>query len=164
MGIYMLDGTTTRTPGNYYRVDPFTGRTTSRPLKRTNEYIHASARSRIVLEGPGKNDRGDYDCKALQDYKLVWDDNAPGNVRPQAVWKPASRHKDSPRNILPEAPLYETEKDLLDTSPKVWDYVMGEPEPPKKGSNVNSLLNHRPRSTSRADTMQLTRSRKGSDL
>ena len=42
-----------RTPGFYKEVDPFTGRTTSRALEQTNEYIHASVRTRYKLDGPG---------------------------------------------------------------------------------------------------------------
>lgn len=126
-GVYVLDGNTTRTPGNYYRVDPNTGRPTSKLLRQTNEYIHPSARSRIFLGGPGIQDRGQYEGKALQDFKLKSENSELGDKRPFAIWVPRSRRKGSVR--LPESPLWETEKDLMRSDPKTFDFVMENPRP-----------------------------------
>ncbi|KAF2280250.1 uncharacterized protein EI97DRAFT_357088, partial [Westerdykella ornata] len=71
-GLYALGGGTYRTPGLYHAVTPKTGRTTNRPLRSTNEYIHPSVRIRLQLHGPGISDKGIYNPRALTDnYKLV---------------------------------------------------------------------------------------------
>lgn len=125
-GFYMIGGTTTRTPGAYTRMDPSTGRPTSKPLRDTNEYIHSSVRARIELRGPGTEDRGVYDSKAMEDYVLkVSDSRAPG--QPLAVWESRARRKEKPRRILAESPLWETERKLLGYSPEAFDYILGEP-------------------------------------
>ncbi|KAI4251938.1 MAG: hypothetical protein LQ352_004565 [Teloschistes flavicans] len=124
-GIYLLGGSTTRTPGNYCRVDPNTGRPTSKPLRQTNEYIHPSARTRLELGGPGKGDHGAYEGKALDPYKLKYEDNPQNGTRPQAVWVSRSKRKGVPRRELPESPLWDKEKQLLKESSKMYDYVMG---------------------------------------
>ena len=105
-GAYILGGRLTRTPGCYYRVDPDTGRQTSKLLRDTNEYIHSSARSRIELEGPGVEDEGVYDCQALDPYKLK---HTTGSTtkRPSFLWVPRSRRKNSNLHELPESPLWE---------------------------------------------------------
>ncbi|KAJ5537355.1 hypothetical protein N7513_010541 [Penicillium frequentans] len=64
-GFYRLAGKTTRTPGQYRRIDPETGKTTSRFLVNTNERIHRSVRIRLDLGGLGFDDVGLYKCKAL---------------------------------------------------------------------------------------------------
>ena len=128
IGVYILAGSTARTPGNYFRVDPDTGRPTSKPLRQTNEYIHPSARSRIVLGGPGMQDRGRYECKALQDYKLKTESDDPENRSPLAIWVPRSRRKGLGR--LPESPLWETEKELLRTDSEMYEFVLGGAKPP----------------------------------
>ena len=124
-GIYMLDGSTTRTPGMYCRVDPSSGRTTSKPLRQTNEYVHPSARSRLELEGPGKDDRGTYEGKALDAYKLKYEDRQQNEARPRAVWVSRTRKKGGPRKELAESPLWDRERQLLKESPKMFDYVLG---------------------------------------
>ena len=108
-GLYMIDGRITRTPGGYYRVDPDTGRQTSKLLRDTNEYIHPSARSRIELKGPGLNDEGVYNCPALDPYKLRRMDGTTTN-RPSFFWAPRSRRKRSNLRELPESPLWEIGK------------------------------------------------------
>ncbi|MCJ1338204.1 hypothetical protein MMC09_003489 [Bachmanniomyces sp. S44760] len=123
-GFYILGGSTRRTPGMYYRVDPYTGRETSTPLRETNEYVHASVRSRVVLGGPGVLDDAQWEAKALQDYKLRID-NDPEKQIPTAVWESRFKVKGSGRRILPESPLWETERKLLSTSPQVQDYLLG---------------------------------------
>ncbi|KAJ5287347.1 hypothetical protein N7478_003033 [Penicillium angulare] len=64
-GLYRLAGRTTRTPGQYCRIDPETGLPTSRFLSNTNEGIHRSVRIRLDLHGLGFDDEERYRCKAL---------------------------------------------------------------------------------------------------
>ncbi|KAJ5650526.1 uncharacterized protein N7484_004249 [Penicillium longicatenatum] len=71
-GFYHLAGKTTRTPGQYRRIDPETGKMTSRFLVNTNERIHRSVRIRLDLGGLGYDDVGLYKCKALL-KKGPWD-------------------------------------------------------------------------------------------
>ena len=126
-GIYMLGGAKTRTPGFYLRPHPETGEPTSRPLRDTNEYVHPSARARTELGGPGVEDRGEYESKALDGYRLKVRserDRVPGE--PAAVWESIARKKGGPRRILAESPLWETERKLLEYSPEVYDYLLGE--------------------------------------
>ncbi|KAL8713038.1 MAG: hypothetical protein Q9220_002898 [cf. Caloplaca sp. 1 TL-2023] len=123
-GVYILDGSTTRTPGTYCRVDPTTGRSTSKSLRQTSEYTHPSARTRLELDGPGKSDRGAYEGKALDPYKLKYEDN-PSGTRPSAVWVSRSKRKGASRNQLPESPLWDKERQLLRESPKMYDYILG---------------------------------------
>lgn len=123
IGIYILDGSKIRTPGNYYRVDPDTGRPTSMPLRQTNEYVHPSVRARIVLDGPGVGDEGRYEGTALQEYRLKTEGN--DRERPLVVWVPRSRRKGATR--LPESPLWEIEKELLRTDPNTYDFLMDAP-------------------------------------
>ncbi|CAL8578368.1 hypothetical protein XPA_004157 [Xanthoria parietina] len=124
-GVYLLDGPTTRTPGMYCRIDPNTGQATSKPLRQTNEYIHPSARTRLELDGPGKDDRGAYDGKALDPYKLKYEDNPSNGTRPLALWVSRSKRKGVARKELPESPLWDKERQLLKESPKMYDYVLG---------------------------------------
>lgn len=133
-GIYILGGSTVRTPGNYHRVDSNSGQPTSKPLRQTNEYVHPSARTRIVLEGPGIEDRGIYDCKALDDYKLKMEDNEVDPKRPFALWEFRSRRKGSTRKVLPESPLWRTEKELFNASAntEIYDYIMEGPSHSKR--------------------------------
>ena len=142
-GVYLLDGNTIRTPGNYYRVDPNTGRPTSKLLRHTNEYIHPSARSRKVLGGPGIQDHGRYEGKALQDYKLRTEDSESENSPPYPIWVPRSRRKGS--IPLPESPLWVTEKELLRTDPKTFDFIMEVPRPTKHRDPWGSSLSNYPR-------------------
>ena len=109
IGIYVIDGRLTRTPGGYYRVDPDTGRQTSKMLRDTNEYIHPSARTRIELKGPGLDDEGTYHCPALDAYKLRQMDGTTMK-RPSFLWVPRSRRKRSNLHELPESPLWEIGK------------------------------------------------------
>jgi hypothetical protein len=119
-GIYYLGGSATRTPGNYFKVDPDTGRTTSKPLRQTNEYVHPSVRSRFLLEGPGIDDRGTYEATALQGHKLKTSYIDNSNERPVVMWVPRFRQNGAIR--LPESPLWEIEKELLRTDSEMYDY------------------------------------------
>ncbi|KAF2178815.1 hypothetical protein K469DRAFT_731418 [Zopfia rhizophila CBS 207.26] len=136
-GIYALGGGQHRTPGLYNAVDPFTGRTTSRPLRQTNEYIHPSVRTRIRLNGPGCDDKGVYECRALTDnYKLVVDYGTSANKGdPDIFWKLKFKDKDGAR-VLPEAPLWRLERELCRKDPETYDYVK---KPPVKGSRKSGV-------------------------
>jgi hypothetical protein len=126
-GLYSLAGTKTRTPGNYYRTDPHTGRPTTKRLKNTNEYIHASVRSRLGLQGPGTADRGVYDPPALKDWTFETEVAPPG--RPgtsnglMVVWTDRNPKRSGGQDKIPEAVLSETEMVLLRQSPRVYEYV-----------------------------------------
>ena len=133
MGIYALAGRRTRTPGNYFRTDPYNGRMTTKRLKNTNEYIHASVRSRVGLGGPGLEDRGRYDCKALSDWNFELDGQTADTREPMIVWKNLSGEKGG-QMVIPEAALLETERRLLEMSPKVEDYILDMKEPRRSRS------------------------------
>ena len=130
-GIYFLAGTKVRTPGNYYRTDPYTGRMTTKHLKNTNEYIHASVRSRLGLGGPSFQDRGVYEPRALQNWTYGIEESAggPAEKEPMYVWTDRSDRSTGQKQI-PEAVLLETERRLLGMSPKVEDFVLNGPAPP----------------------------------
>ncbi|MCJ1404248.1 hypothetical protein MMC11_007473 [Xylographa trunciseda] len=126
-GLYTLGGSTTRTPGLYTRMDPQTGRSTGKLLRDTNEYIHPSVRARAELHGPGIEDRGAYDPRALWDYtlKVTGPTTARAPGQPLAVWESRARRRgDRPRKILAESPLWETERRLLGYTPEVEGYVL----------------------------------------
>lgn len=131
IGIYDVGGTITRTPGQYFRVDPRNGNETNRPLKNTNEYLHASVRSRTVKEGPGYDDKGIYESRALRDWKLRSEKEVEGLPTPW-FWELRSRGESGSRTlILPEAPLRTVEKKLLRNSPEIEDFVLSRPQPPR---------------------------------
>lgn len=133
IGIYSLAGRKRRTPGNYFRTDPVNGRPTSKRLKNTNEYIHASVRSRIGLGGPGIEDRGVYECKALDGWSFELDRQRADANEPMIIWKNSSEGRGG-QMIIPEAALLETERPLLEMSPKVEDYVLDMRKPRKSRS------------------------------
>ena len=122
MSIYALGGTNVRKPGRYCAIDPTNGKATNDPLLNTREYVHPCVRSRVKLRGPGIKDQGVYDCKGLQDWKLVIE-NEEGAKRPAIFWR--ARDKPPPGFVreLPEAPLKQLELDLLDYDPETFDYV-----------------------------------------
>lgn len=64
-GIYVLAGSTVRTPGMYHRMDCDTGQPTNQFLENTNERVHRSVRIRLSLEGLGYDDESRYKCRAL---------------------------------------------------------------------------------------------------
>lgn len=113
------------------RVDSDTGLPTTKPLRDTNEYIHPSVRSRIILDGPGTVDRGDYECKAMAGYRLRLPKDAVAVGQPRAVWESRARKRGVPRRVLSESPLWETEKRLLSYSRTVYDYLLEEPWQPR---------------------------------
>ena len=70
---------------------------------------------------------GIYEGKALEDYRLKMESHEAEQNRPVAVWEYRSTNrKGTSRKILPESPLWETERKLLSTSPKMYDFVLGE--------------------------------------
>jgi hypothetical protein len=138
-GVFALAGTKIRTPGNYYRVDPTTGRPTNKLLKNTNEYIHASARSRTGLGGPGIQDRGVYESRALREWQFSTQDPSTDGKEPAVVWTDHS-DKNEGQMVIPEAILLPTERALLENSPKVEDYVLDMKAPTKRRSKRRSKL------------------------
>ena len=117
-GIYVLGGRTTRTPGDYYVMDPHTMRQTSTPLRDTMEYVHPSVRTRKVKRGPGVEDEGTYDAHPMDEYKL----RLPKGDRRLAVWDPRRRKGGM---ALHESPLWGLEKELLREDPKMSNYLLG---------------------------------------
>jgi hypothetical protein len=130
-GLYSLTGSKTRTPGNYFRTDPLTGRPTSKRLRGTNEYIHASVRARVGLQGPGPMDRGTYNPPALRDWTFETEVVGPGHGGNQdgllVVWTnhggSGRRSEKGGQDKIPEEKLSETELVLLRQSPRVHDFV-----------------------------------------
>lgn len=134
-GIYALGGSTTRTPGRYFAVDPDTGRETDMPLRDTCEYVHPSVRTRLKLRGPGIDDKGDYECKALQDWKLVVDypenseffDDDAKRAPPRTLdvfWKLRTKQTNVTTRVLPESPLWPLERELLELDPEIEAYAL----------------------------------------
>ena len=122
-GIYAIGGRIVRTPGSYNRVDAETGRPTRKALKNTNEYIHASVRSRSFLDAPGIHDNGFYESKAMAGFKLRTMGPKSEDRGPLAVWESKAKKKGLPKVSLREAPLFETEKSLLRFSPAIDEFV-----------------------------------------
>ena len=137
--LYTLAGTKTRTPGAYCRVDPATGKPTKKLLKNTNEYFHASVRSRTGLQGPGIEDRGIYESRALREWTFGVEQNDQiGEKEPTVVW---TKHNEKPgQPIIPEAILLPIERMLLGNSPKVEDFVLNMKPPRKKGKRRSRQL------------------------
>ena len=110
-------------------MDPDTGRTTARPLRQTNEYIHPSVRTRFRLNGPGISDKGVYECRALTDnYKLTIDYGTQNTKSgdPDIFWKIKFKD-DTAVRILPEAPLWRLERELCRRDPRTWEFVRRPP-------------------------------------
>lgn len=121
-------------------MDPFTGRSTDRPLRQTNEYIHPSVRTRYRLQGPGQLDRGDYEARALSDsYKLLVD-YGPNRERagdPEIHWRIKWKDTDAVK-ILPEAPLWRLERELARKDPDTYDYIKRPPPTKTRDSKRRS--------------------------
>lgn len=144
-GIYALGGSAIRTPGRYCAVDPTNGRPTDDPLMDTHEYIHPSVRTRLKLHGPGLDDRGDYDCKALQDWKLNIEYPEAGDNRPRIYYKARDESMEGFVRTLPEAPLWQLEIELLKYDRETEDFVM-KPTPVRQGSRKKGTRKSRPTS------------------
>ncbi|THY26003.1 hypothetical protein D6D01_04659 [Aureobasidium pullulans] len=134
-GIYALGGATTRTPGRYYVVDPTDGRKTDIPLQSTHEYMHPSVRSRFRLKGPGVNEEGLYEPKALRDWKLYveYDGEKGRGGRPDIFWKLRTSDRNVTARTIPEAPLWPLERELLEIDPEIEDFVL-RPAPTARNS------------------------------
>ena len=116
----MLLGTSTRTPGQYKRLDSKTGEATKTPMCDTNEHIHPSVRSRIKLDGPGLANKGVYKPDALKEFDLVQS----GDEGPSAVhWELRKSDASGSDVILQEDKLGENELKLLKKSPKIYDFI-----------------------------------------
>lgn len=125
-GLYALGGGKPRTPGEYF-VNAPDGGETEEPLHETHEYIHPSVRTRFVLRGPGREDDGDYEPKALDDWKLIVEYPDGPDGKPDVYWKAKFRDNNVSTRILPEAPLWEFERALLRLSPDMEDEVLHPP-------------------------------------
>ena len=124
--IYTIAGSTTRAPGDNYRVDRDTGRPTTKPLKNTHEYIHPSVRTRTCLDGPGIEDRGDYQSKALKGWNVTVDKENVDRKNSTVIWR-APRDRRRANKVLPESILRETEWRMLEKSPEMHDYLAQDP-------------------------------------
>ena len=146
--VYALGGMSTRKPGRYCATDPNNGKSTDDPLVDTREYIHPCVRSRTKLRGPGIRDHGRYDCKSLDDWKLVVE-NEDGSKRPSIYWR--SRDKPAPGfpRELAEAPLKPLELELLEYDPDTLEYVTKPSGVSKRQSKRQSKQIVRSRSQSR---------------
>nr|POE64849.1 uncharacterized protein CFP56_69541 [Quercus suber] len=84
-GLAKLLGSSTRTPGRYYRYDRIADRASAtQTLQNTHEHIHYAVRSRLHTGGLNMRGRmAAYRPKALAEYDLAGQDAEPG----QAVWK-----------------------------------------------------------------------------
>ena len=143
-GIYALGGATTRTPGRYTVVSPHDGHKTDVPLHSTNEYMHPSVRTRLRLKGPGINDQGPYTPKALQDWKLVveYDAEKGRSERPDIFWKLRTGERNVSTRVIPEAPLWPLERELLEVDPEMEEFVC-RPAPTARGSMRRSRVRSR---------------------
>jgi hypothetical protein len=131
-GMYVLGGSTTRTPGKYYAVDPDTGQATERPLRDTCEYMHPSVRARIRLHGPGPEDHGRYDPKFLDDWTLVIKYQDGKDKKPSIYWKATFEETNVSTRMLPECPLWSFERQLLGMYKEMEGYVS---HPPPTGES-----------------------------
>lgn len=120
---YTLGGQAVRKPGRYCAVDPNTGKETDDPLMDTREFIHPSVRARIKLNGPGIDDEGRYECKALDGWKLIVE-NEEGMKRPDIYWRSRNAPREGFPRELPEAPLKSLEMELLEYDSVTREYVL----------------------------------------
>lgn len=138
-GLYAIGGGTTRTPGQYMATDPESGKPTRRPLRDTHEYVHASVRTRIVLRGPGVEDKGRYEPPAMDRWKLVVEYPQEGGDRhhrakPDVFWRSRSHDTNVSTSVLPESPMWPMERRLLALDPDVEDEVL-RPPPTRRGGD-----------------------------
>ncbi|KAF3912374.1 hypothetical protein AA313_de0208105 [Arthrobotrys entomopaga] len=115
-GIYALQGSDTRTPGDYTRIDPITGEPTAKLLRNTRETIHVSVRARMTLKGYGVDDEGIYKPKALGGWRCEWD-----NYARRYKWI----NKTTGAELF-EMDLGPVEAKLLELYPDIYDFVYGD--------------------------------------
>jgi hypothetical protein len=142
-GVYAIGGANVRTPGRYCAIDPTNGKQTDEPLIDTHEYIHPSVRARIKLHGPGLDDRGDYSCPALKNWKLNIEYPDDGTNRPRVFYKARDKTSNGFVKVLPEAPLWNLEMELLRYDRETEDYVM-KPSPVRQGAKRKRRSRSRP--------------------
>lgn len=109
-GIMVIAGKKIRTPGKYFASDTKSGKSTSRPLLDTQEYIHASVRVRKTLGGLGAEDRSPYNPTSLIGWHLEGDPKQ-NDVR----WEYGNKGK-GPERVLPEDTLGDLELEILSSS------------------------------------------------
>ncbi|GAM87965.1 hypothetical protein ANO11243_059940 [Dothideomycetidae sp. 11243] len=129
-GIWAIGGTSARTPGLYKAVRPGSGIPTDVPLRHTNEYIHASVRTRLRLGGPGMADKGTYNPPAMAAWRLRIEPDDEDD-RPDVYWEIRDRERESEidSSVLPEAPLRPLEREVLGIAAdqRVEEYVLNPP-------------------------------------
>ncbi|XWW97024.1 hypothetical protein V2A60_005004 [Cordyceps javanica] len=99
-----VTGRTTRTPGQYRRVDPGTGDDRRGPfLVDTNERVHSSARVRLACRGLDVNDKGEWKAATLAGWRLRRTATRyPDPVPRDPLWDPAN-HDAVARAVSPRA-------------------------------------------------------------
>ncbi len=117
---YVFAGGAARTPGHYFATDPKTDQPTSRLLQNTQEFVHASVRTRWRLPGHGINNKGLYEPESLKGWTLMGlepgEDSADPDMGDQEIWWQYDGHDarfKSAKNKLPEDKLGPYEKLLL---------------------------------------------------
>ena len=118
-GFETLAGKKDRTPGRYYATDYWTGKTTNRPLRKTNEHVHPSVRVRIACHGKGVADSPNYNPPAFSGFKLVHPSDNPDKKDPFQkgyVW--TGTNKDGKEITIPEWQMGGVEDMLYQISPK----------------------------------------------
>lgn len=120
--LYKFVGTTTRTPGQYKRLDDRTGEATEIAMRETNEHIHPAVRSRIKLQGPGLADKGFYQPPALEGFEMVQSGPEGSNAVQWKLRKPGGSGEDV---VLSEDRLGDIELELLKKSPEMYNFLMG---------------------------------------
>ncbi|KAI9721763.1 MAG: hypothetical protein M1812_002098 [Candelaria pacifica] len=146
-GVYYLAGSKVRTPGQYRKADPDTGLPTAAALLNTNEFIHASVRIRLGLGGHGAEDKGDYKCEALKDWRLKGvdadtlspDNGGAAKERIGIRWEHGSAEKGGSK-VLYEDILGFQEMKLLETSPQVVNQIMTVTSPTHVGMRKPSTF------------------------
>lgn len=102
-------------------------------LENTNEYIHASVRSRFGREGLGIEDRGPYKPLSLREWVLTRakDDEELSSGQPGYAWvyDPSDTKLAFSRGDLSEDVLGDLELKLLQHFPESYEKVMGFPVP-----------------------------------
>ena len=167
-GLFLLGGSTVRTPADYSEIDRHTlqPKKPRQRLKNTNECVHASVRVRMGLKGLGYNDQGYYDSQALTGWRmegtLCTERSRPRasietKVPPIATkptidrlqdvrWVYDTGEKTIPRLVMPEDQLGDLEMEILrDWHKNVWDQLPtlspgGHPSSTKKAESFPTKL------------------------
>jgi hypothetical protein len=120
-----LAGGTTRTPDNYYVTDYASGKPTAAFLKNTNEHVHASVRSRVLLGGKSYDGK-DYFSEALADWKL---ENEHATGEKPARWVYQGKKEDNNEKVMSEDTLGYFEKKILEQDENAATQLFGENRP-----------------------------------